>query len=170
MVFKLDNFFSFDALKAFLSHLITSIKLALGQTITSSRYILFSNMSKDDKDKAINSSLHLLNKSLATGDTQAIKNNFSSLCQIACKRRNWLGSSLISEYSTDTKSAEYLVKEFAKNPVLLGALNINMELPKEDLLKSIRKEMMNACHDDKALRSEPTVDRVKNPLINGAGR
>jgi hypothetical protein len=145
VVFKFDYKFTMDQLKVFLNRIITTIQIAVGQTITSTHYIFFPKLSKKEKDDAIESTLFALNKALAKEDEYAIKTYFSELCETACKHRSSVNATFCGEYSVTTTSARYLVKEFMKKPNLLTALGIDSNLNERQQQKQLQEQMLRAC-------------------------
>lgn len=150
-----ESVFELNVMRELLNKIESSIKLALGQKITSNRNILFKTGTKDEKDEKITRNLHSLNLSLAKDETKdTILENFSNLCATACKRRNKLVA-ISSKYSTDTHSARYLIKEFLSNTPLLTHLGIPASLDEKKKKVLLQKKMMEACRQPQAVQNAP---------------
>lgn len=132
-----------------LNNLIKPNLLSLNEdSITSKRTLPFSNISKKEKDITLMSELNKLQWLLITERSdEEIKEQFKSVAEIACQKRNKLNTLFFGQYSSDTHSAAFLAKNFAENERISSLFNIDNQLSLKEKANLIAQEMLNSCDE-----------------------
>ena len=81
---------------------------------------------------------------------EQIEEQFKDLCKIACKKRNKLSALAAGEYSTNTASAQIIMKTIKERPDILEALSIDPN-DKERLHQILKEKMLSACKEGSTL-------------------